>query len=92
MDIVAKKYDNFKTFIRNIIPKDNEFGITLGQTSFDYFIKTIKEKSIKGLNKEECLKEIFDEAKLNQNDYKKEDIDKLILYLEYFNEISKHIL
>lgn len=91
MDIVEKRFENFKLFIREKTPNENEFIKEFVKLPMDFFLNIIKKKSQNGITKEKCLEEIFNEAKLKKEDYKNEDIDKLILYMEYFHEISKCI-
>lgn len=91
IEIVKKKFENFKKFVKDTVNDEkNEFINLLYKTPFEHFIKTIKEKG-NTHTKEKVLLEIFEQAKLNKSDYKEEDINKLCRYLEYFLKISQFI-
>lgn len=91
MDVVEKKYANFKNFLSINAPQ-NENIEKFKLVPLDFFLKKIQEKTTQNVTREQCLKEIFEQIDINQVDIVVEVNTKLLLYLEYFEEISKNLL
>ena len=90
MDTVNSKFNNLKTFLQSKV-KDNDFLTLFYHTPIEHFIATIKRKKASNVTKEQCIDEIFAVAKLNKEDYAKEDLEKLDKYFEYFLQAVDYI-
>jgi hypothetical protein len=87
MQIVLERYTNFKKFIKDKCKNQNSFIETFMITPLDHFILTIKNKMDNGINKEDCLTEIFTNAEVKKEDFDEKDIKKLVSYMEYFADV-----
>ena len=88
MEVVEKRFENFKTFIREKTKDNNQFIKEFMNTPLNFFLATIKTKISNGIDKDKCLDEIFNAAELKKDECDKLDIEKLIKYMEYFVEIT----
>ena len=89
MNTVQIKYDNFKQFLNERVPTNNEMLKRFNAVPLDYFLKTVKDKA--QYNEEQCLSEMFKQAGLNRCDFLETDIKRLITYMEYFKMITNVI-
>ncbi len=92
MDVILNKYINFKKFVSDNAPPNNTFVLQLQDLPFEIFIKLIKQKSKDITDKEQCLKEILIYANINISDISTSNLEKFLLYIEYFIEISKYLV
>ena len=91
MDLVKEKFENFKKFLQSTVQQENTFLTLFYNSSLDFFLSIVKSKKASGVGKEQLLNEVFQEAQLNKENYKKEDIDKLEKYFDYFMQVVDHI-
>ena len=88
METVQLKYNNFKSFVNAIAPKDNEFVLKLNQAPLEQFLIILQPFSGSHKSREQALTDLFAMTKLERADYSTEVIDRFCRYMEYFNEIN----
>jgi hypothetical protein len=93
MEVVQTRFERFKAFIRENgkVSEDNVIIQQFMQTTLEFFLVTVKSKLASGVDKKACLEEIFTVTGLKMEDYKAEQIDLIVKYMEYFSEISNAI-
>lgn len=85
MDQVETKYANFKAFIKASVPESHRNHFLIGMlemTPLSAFLLSIKEH-IKE-NEKHILSDLLKKMDLTYMDLKKEDIEKGLLYIDYF--------
>lgn len=89
MELVEVKFTNFKNFLLEIAPTDNQHLKILISSNLPIFLRTLK--NYEKLSNEELYKHIIEVTKLKPEDYKVEVVEKLKRYLEYFRAVAKSI-
>ena len=89
MDVVESRFFNFKILIRSSLPeshKNNPMIIMLEQSPLTLFLITLKSK--KGLNYKEVMSDLLEKMNLTLQDIDTKNIDRLLLYIDYFIQVS----
>lgn len=87
MDQAEIKFTNFKAFIKTSVPeshKDHYLIKLLDITPLSAFLLQIKENISK--NEKHIFNDLLKKMDLTYLDLKKEDIDKCLLYVDYFKQ------
>lgn len=88
MEKLSEKYENFKAFIKEVVPASPTLFVFM-ESSLDLFLKTLYQRSVEEkLTNKKMLNMILDKLDLRGHPFKEEDLEKFGKYIQYFTKAS----
>lgn len=90
MELVEQKFRNFKNFLIENVPEDNQHIKLITSSTLGIFLRTLK--NYEKLNDDQLFTHIVEFTKLNISDFKEDVIGKFKRYLQYFRKVAESIV
>jgi len=85
MDTVKVKYENFKKFVTETAPKDNEHVKLLNEVSIGVFLEKIRQ--FKDRSENDIVQDVLNIIKMDKSQFNPDDINKFLRYIQYFRSV-----
>ena len=90
MDQVEQKFINFKNFLIDAVPDDNQHIQLITSSTLGVFLRTLK--NYEKLNDDQLFTHIIEFTKINISDFSSDVTIKFKRYLQYFRKVALSII